>query len=116
MTTYTVYNPSGGMEAESGMSLADAANKMLTYDGHEWEIREEGGAFNLYTSQFSRCSPCGGGDLTPSVIYSYASNRDAAETEIFERVTVEDWWHLECATDAEYARWRADATEESEDC
>jgi hypothetical protein len=116
MTTYTVYNPNSDTEAESGLHLADAANKMMTYDGHEWEIREEGGAFNLYTSQFSRCSPCGGGDLTRSVIYSYAANRDAAETEIFELVIAEDWWTLECVTDAEFARWRADATEDFEDC
>ena len=100
--TYTVYNPNSDAEAESGLCLADAANKMMSYDGHEWEIREEGDAFNLDTSQFSRCSPCGGGDLTRSVVYSYAANRDAAEIEIFERVISEDWWHLECVTDAEY--------------
>jgi hypothetical protein len=27
MTTYTVYNPSGGMEAEPGQSLADATEE-----------------------------------------------------------------------------------------
>ena len=113
MTAYTVYNPSGGMEAETGMSLADAANKMLTYDGHEWEIREEDGAFNLYTSQFSRNSPCGGGDLVDTVISSYAADRAVAETEIFERVISEDWWHLECATDAEYLAMHV---EDPEDC
>lgn len=113
MTTYTVYNPNSDTEAESGLCLADAANKMMTYDGHEWEIREEGDAFNLYTSQFSRCSPCGGGELARSVVYSYAANRDAAETEIFERVISEDWWTLECVTDAEFADAEA---EEPEDC
>jgi hypothetical protein len=111
--TYTVYNPNSDTEAESGLCLADAANKMMTYDGREWEIREEGDAFNLYTSQFSRNSPCGGGELTRSVIYSYAANRDAAEIEIFERVISEDWWHLECVTDAEYLAMHV---EESEDC
>lgn len=114
MITYIVYNPNSDTEAESGLCLADAANAMMTYDGHEWEIREEGGQFNLYTSQFSRNSPCGGRDLVRSVVSSYAANRDAAETEIFERVISEDWWKLECTTDTEYARWRADA--EEEDC
>jgi hypothetical protein len=114
MTAYTVYNPTDWRtEAESGMSLADAAFTMLTYDGHEWEIREEGDAFHLYTSWFSRNSPCGGGELTRSVISSYATDRAVAETEIFERVISEDWWHLECLTDAEYLAMRV---EEPEDC
>lgn len=113
MATYTVYNPSGGMEAEPGQSLADAANALMTYDGHDWEIREEGDAFNLYTS---RNSPCGGRDLVRSVVSSYAADRATAETEIFERVISEDWWKLECVTDAGFAGWRADEDKESEDC
>ena len=111
--TYTVYNLNSDTEADTGLCLADAANAMMTYDGHDWEIREEQGAFNLYTSQFSRNSPCGGRDLVRSVISSYAADRATAEVEIFERVISEDWWGLECVTDAEFAQWRA---EESEDC
>jgi hypothetical protein len=116
MITYTVYNPNSDGESATGLCLADAADALMTYDGHEWEIREEGGAFNLYTSQFSRNSPCGGRDLVRSVVSSYAADRAAAETEIFERVISEDWWKLECVTDAEFAGWRADEDKESEDC
>jgi len=117
MTTYTVYNPNASDEAESGLCLADAANALMTHDGHAWDIREEGGAFNLYTSQFSQNSTLGGRELTRSVVSSYETNRAAAEIEVFKRVVSEDWWKLECATDAEFARWRADAeAEDPEDC
>lgn len=119
MTTYTVYNPNSDTEAETGMPLADAANKLMTYDGHEWEIREEEykgePAFRLYTSQFSRNSPAGGGALVRSVISSFAADYATAATEIFERVISEDWWKLECVTDAEFAQWRAAALAEASD-
>lgn len=113
MTTYTVYNLNSDTEADTGLCLADAANAMMTYDGHEWDIREEDGAYSLYTSQFSRNGPCGGRDLVRSVVFSYAADRATAEVEIFKRVISEDWWKLTCVTDAEHL---AGLAEESEDC
>ncbi|CAB4166086.1 hypothetical protein UFOVP843_9 [uncultured Caudovirales phage] len=114
-TTYAVYNPNSDSEAETGLCLADAANKLMTYDGHDWEIREEDGAYHLYTSQFSRHSSLGGRDLVRSVVSSYAANRASAEAEIFERVISEDWWTLWCITDTEFAQQRAAAFADAAD-
>ena len=50
-TTYTVLSRQGEIEGR-GLSLAEAASEILTYDGREYEIRPpEGAGYWLWRSQ-----------------------------------------------------------------
>ena len=108
-TTYTVLNRHGSVQ-ERGCSLSLAAEIVLGYDGHEYEIRQAtGGGWNLWTSRFSRNSTAYNG-LVQSTIYSPKPDRDDAEIDICKRVIGHADWFENCQvmTDADYDAMQAE--------
>ncbi len=99
MTTYTVLDRHGSVQ-ERGLTAARAANLILTYDGHRYEVRrsEDGKWLDLWVSQFSRNSTLGGRPLVKSVIFG------STEDEIWEGVITHaaDWNNQECMLDSDY--------------
>ena len=63
-------------------SIEGAARAMLTYDGFEYDIREEGGEFNLYVSRNSAASMLGARDKTEWPAYSASSEAGVYENVI----------------------------------
>jgi len=114
--TYTVLNRHGSVQDE-GLSLADAAQVVMGYDGHEYEIKAapEGLGFELWTSSFSRNSTAFNG-LKKSVIYSVNEDRALAEAEIYRKVIKNAEWFCGCTvmTDAEHAKMTARLASEAE--
>ena len=115
MTTYTVLNRHGDVQVE-GASLSEAAQAVLGYDGHEYEIRkdEDGLGYTLWVSQFSRNSALGGRPLVRSAIYSSFNGQSEgdAEAEIFRKVIAHasSWDNQDVMTDESYAKLLADLT------
>ena len=114
MTTFTVLNRHGEVQTQNA-SLSEAAQTVLDYDGHEYEIRrgENNKGFWLYVSQFSRNSSCGGRPLVRSRCYSAADTEAEAETELFQYVIdhASFWDDLAAMTDEAYAREQAEISE-----
>jgi hypothetical protein len=114
MTTFTVLNRHGQVQTQNA-SLTEAAQTVLGYDGHEYEIRpdENNKGFWLYVSQFSRNSSCGGRPLVRGRCYSAADMGAEAEAEIFQYVIdhADFWDNLTVMTDEAYAREQAEITE-----
>jgi hypothetical protein len=114
---YTVLNRHGHVE-ERGCTVAQAAQVVMAYDGHSFEIRaaEAGHGFYLWTSQFSRNSAAGGRPLTKSVIFSLAADRASAEAEIYKQVIVNaDWWMgCDVRSDQDYDAMLAEFARENE--
>jgi len=102
-TTYTVLNRHGEVLG-AGETLASAANVVMGYDGHEFEIRPADGGFDLWTSSFSRNSTAYNG-LTKSVVFSRHTDEELATAEIYRSVIRKaDWWcGCRVMTDADYA-------------
>ena len=106
MTTYTIIN---SVEAQSGLSLEDAARELLLEDGAEYDIREavDGAGFELWHRKPNANKP-----WTKTVIYSIEDDRDAAETDIFKKVIDSGYWEgddLSCMTDERYAEMLAES-------
>jgi hypothetical protein len=103
--TYTVVNRNGDAQ-ESGLTVAEAAQLLLCYDGHEYEVRPEsdGNGFRLWVSNFSRNSMYFNG-LTKSRIWSLQPDEQSAEAEIFRKVVKHSLDYHGCTvmTDAEHA-------------
>lgn len=99
MTTYTVLNRHGDVQ-DRGLTAAQAANLILTYDGHQYEVRrsDDGKWFDLWVSQFSRNSTLGGRPLVKSVIFG------TTEDEIWSGVIThaEGWDNQSCMLDSDY--------------
>lgn len=94
MATFIALNVNGEIQ-ERDCTTADAASIVMSYDGHEWDIRplDDGEGFALWASQFSRNSTAGGKPLVKSVIYSLKTDRAEAEADIFQQVCDHaDWW------------------------
>lgn len=108
--TYTILDANGFLRAE-GYSAAEAAISVLTYDGHQFEIRpaDDGKGWRLWTTRFSRNSTCYDG-LHRGVIFSIEPDFVAAEADIFGQVIQNaEWWRgQEVMTDADYAAMRAE--------
>ncbi len=113
MTTFTVLNRHGEVQTQNA-SLREAAQTVLGYDGHEYEIRrgENNKGFWLYVSQFSRNSSCGGRPLVRGCCYSAADTEAEAETEIFQDVIdhASFWDDQTVMTDEAYAREQTEIT------
>ena len=111
---YTIVINSTVYRHESPESAADL---LLSHDGFEHEIRAaaDGGHW-LWTSDFSRNSPCGGRPLTRSVIYSVEDDLDRASLDIAVKVLKSGHWESDSITvwlDAEYdAMLAEDAADE----
>lgn len=98
-TKYTVIDPSSGEAIDSGLTAAEAAHIILTDDGRQYEIREDpDGGFTLWSRQQVANKP-----WSPTVVFSIETEREKAETEIFQKVIVADWpRHPEAITDQRY--------------
>ena len=103
--TYTLIHPVSGDKIDGGLTAAEAAHIVLTYDGRDYEIREnEDGGYTLWSRH-----PVANRGWEPTVVESRESNRDAAEAEIFEQVIHARWRrHPEAMTDEQYASMLAD--------
>lgn len=58
--TYTVFDPDSTSTATRGLTLAEAADRLLTSDGYTYEIRpdhRDGGGFTLWASMSSQNAP-----------------------------------------------------------
>jgi hypothetical protein len=90
---YTVFHQDDAFAPQIGLTLEQAATELLTYDGHDFEIRDGGNSgFELWHTQFSRNGTLGGRPMVQTVIWSIKSDRAEAETEIFEKVIASGYW------------------------
>lgn len=108
MTTYTILSGNGDV-LDSGLSLESAANEILTYDGHFYEIRKEDDGFlRLYTSKLSRAAYGSNSSVTGTVIFG------SSEDEIWQHVIDNsEWWsNQDAMTDESYAEMIADMDSE----
>jgi hypothetical protein len=97
---FTVLNHNGDIQAQ-GVDLAEAAHIVLTYDGHDYDIRrDEDGGCSLYVSKFSLNSPSGGGPLVRCVEYF----KDEAEIYQFVVDNATDWRNQMVMTNEDYAQ------------
>lgn len=105
MTTYTVTDRSGEC-VRSGLSIADAANEILSSDSRDWDIRPDSdGGFTLWSRQ-----QVASRSWERTAVYSNAANSGDAEREIFQAVVDADWrGHDTAMTDQAYARMIAEA-------
>ena len=84
---YTVFHQEDERNASTGLSLEEAATALLTYDGHDFEIRSaDDGCFELWHTPFSRNGTLGGRPMVQTVIYSIKTVWVDAEADIFEQV------------------------------
>lgn len=100
MTTYTIDDHG---DIESGLTVVEAAHRLLTRDGYEYEVRREDDYWTLYVSRCSRNST-GPRGMTRSVVLSVADDEDAAREEIARRVIRSGMWErgeFRCLTDEE---------------
>lgn len=84
------------------LTEADAAHIILTHDGADYEIREDGWRgskiFELWTRKQVANKP-----WTKTVVFSLADTRAEAEAEIFAEVCAACWpRHPEAISDAQY--------------
>lgn len=102
-TTYTVLNRHGDVQGD-GETLASAAHLVMGYDGHEFEIQQHDGRFELWTSLFSRNSTAYNG-LRRSRISSGHTDDALATADIYRQVIRNaEWWSSQrVVTDADYA-------------
>ena len=121
-TTYTVYDFNSGCERGRGLTAIEAAQEVLGDDGHDYELRLDGDAFQLFISRGSRNSAGGNRGLTMAyahkrLIRSYAETEEGAWAEIADQVINAGWESgPEVKTDAAYdAMQAAIAADESED-
>ncbi|HEX5228759.1 MAG TPA: hypothetical protein VFW44_13665 [Bryobacteraceae bacterium] len=109
MTTFTVYNPNSGTELGRGLTAAEAAQEILGHDGHDYELRRDGEAFQLFVSRGSRNANGGNRGLTEAyshsrLIRSYAATEAAAWEEIADQVIHAGWESVpvQVVSDADY--------------
>lgn len=100
---YTIISRNGSVLG-SGLSALAAAQTVLGYDGHSYEIRQEpDGGYTLWHSARG-----GGGNLplTHTRIWSTSQSRELAEADIYRKVCEHAEWFngLSVVTDEQYAR------------
>ncbi len=87
MTTLYALIDYDGVLLDENLTLAEAAQSVLTSDGREYEIREaDGGGFWLWTRHQTA-----GEKWTQTVCYSAADDRAVAEAEIYQQVVNAEW-------------------------
>lgn len=100
VTTYTVIDHNG--EAESGLTLIEAAREIIQHDGVDYELRPStlGEGFDLWTRQQVANRP-----WTRSDMFSLNTDEDAAEIDILTRFANDSRRHgrFQIMSDEEYA-------------
>ena len=97
--TYTILDFDGYV-MERGVSLAEAADAIMTSDSREWQIREDkDGGYTVWTRQQVANRP-----WRATAIWSFEAERAAAEQEICEKIVFAERFagHYEAMTDAAY--------------
>lgn len=108
-TLYTVAKSDGDLIGRH-MTLAEAADAILSDDSREYEIRHDGVEFTLWSRQ-----QVANRGWRKTVVYSFADDRALAEAEIFRKVIEARWdGHPEAITDESYDQMQADLAEQDE--
>ena len=107
--TYTVTTQSGD-DVRRGLTLAQAADEVLSSDGRDWEIRlEADGWYRLWGRH--QVANIGWGSTR---LISGATNRATAEAQIFGEVIYADWDRHDVAQlDRVYDAMLADVAEDA---
>lgn len=103
MTTYTILNSDGDV-INTGLSLHEAAAEILTSDSREFDIRADDDGFTLWSRQ-----QVANRGWHKTKFFSVKSDRDAAESEIFQDVVDSERFpgHCEAVSDETYAEMLA---------
>lgn len=97
MTTYTVYSPASGTVYGENLTVEQAAEIILTHDGHEYEVcPANAGGFGLLISLGSRNSQRGLGRMVPAwrhgrLINSAKADEAEAWRDIALQVVTAGW-------------------------
>ena len=83
--TYTVTTQEGEYPRH-GLSLAQAADEILSSDSREWKILLNDGVWEIWSRQ-----QVANQGWSATVIYSVEDDREAAETEMFKKVIAQSW-------------------------
>jgi hypothetical protein len=121
-TTYTVYSPASGTVYGRGLDVTDAAEIILTHDGHEYEVRpaDDGIGFDLFISRGSRNSTSGLGGFVQAwrhnrLIGTSTMDKDQAWREIAAQVVTAGWERVpDAMTDADYDAMLAEIARDAE--
>ena len=114
MALYTVFNSSHPSEHTPGLSLREAADSLLSEDGHRWELRTGSSyragsparpSVSLWRSQNSVNAYGGSGPLLLLAPYKSFRTRTEALTWVVQQ---DDWKGLEALSDEEYVSWMAE--------
>lgn len=83
-TTYSVITDEGTLG--SGLTLAEAGRAMLTYDGHDYDVRRtaENDGWELWVTP----SHNSGAPMVPAYEYSFADDEAAATTQMLEKMAL----------------------------
>lgn len=86
MSKFVVLNPQGEV-LKSNASAKEAAEVVLGYDGHEWEIRpgHHNIGYTLFVSKFSRNSACYDSRLI-EIVHANGNSMEEIEEKIFQEV------------------------------
>jgi hypothetical protein len=121
MTTYTLIDTQDNV-TDRGLSLVDAAREILTYDGHDYEVRlENDGWYYLFGSTGSRNSQSGLGKFNQSycngrILMEQASSEAEAFEKFAAKIIHNDWVRTPTAmTDADYDKQEADFAAQNSD-
>lgn len=76
MKQFHTFHADGSPISNGAVDLNSAAYDLLTYDGHNFEIRKEDGEFKLFVSRHSSNSTLGGRDLVEWTKYSAKSEAE----------------------------------------
>jgi hypothetical protein len=113
---YTVFHTDDLREPETGLSLEQAASALLTNDGHDFEIRDDGDAgFSLWHTPFSRNGTLGSKPMVQTVIYSIKGSRQEAEADICQQVIDKGWGPMKAMLDSDFAEMIAQIDAENGD-
>ncbi len=115
--TFTVTDPSNGVRGR-GLTAVEAAQEILGHDGHDYELLDAAGGFQLFVSRGSSNSFAGNGGLTAALINggsvrSIAPSAAEAWAEIAPRILSASWNRLQVVTDTEYDEMIADLASEN---
>ena len=111
---YTVFKYEDSSQARRGLTLAEAAQELLSADGHEYEIRQDGTLsdgspwFVLWRTQFSRNSPLGGQPMVATRFVGETEEEIWQKVVDSSRIGGSDWNGLEAMSDRAFDAMLAD--------
>lgn len=123
MTTYTVYNFNSGTVVGRGLTVVQAAQEILSYDGHQYELRCEDHfvglppRWTLLVSRGSAASSGGTRGMTPAWSHSntiavYTHSEEVAWESIAEQVVRDMCVPLDVMRDDEFDRLQHELQQE----